>query len=51
VAKEYLKHIGKPETKFRFEIIEVLLQDGVLTEVRQHVQCLPFHKIGTVSGF
>jgi len=44
VAKEYLKHIGKPETKFRFEIIEVLLQDGVLTEVRQLPNAFPFTK-------
>ena len=33
-AKEYLRRLGNPETKFRFDIVEVLLLDGEVSEVR-----------------
>ncbi len=33
-ALEYLRLLKNPEVKFRFDIVEVLLRDGVLREVR-----------------
>ena len=40
-AKEYLRRLGNPETKFRFDIIEVLLRDGAVSEVRQLPNAFP----------
>jgi putative endonuclease len=33
-ALEYLRQLKNPEVKFRFDIVEVLLRDGVVREVR-----------------
>ena len=40
-AKEYLRRLGNPETKFRFDIIEVLLRDGAVSEVRHLPNAFP----------
>ena len=33
-ALDYLRRLKNPEVKFRFDIVEVLLRDGKVTEVR-----------------
>ena len=33
-ALDYLRLIKNPKVKFRFDIVEVLLRDGAVTEVR-----------------
>jgi len=40
-AKEYLRRLGNPETKFRFDIVEVLLRDGAVSEVRHLPNAFP----------
>lgn len=40
-AKEYLRRLSNPETKFRFDIIEVLLLDGAVSEVRHLPNAFP----------
>ena len=40
-AKEYLRRLGNPETKFRFDIVEVLLLDGEVSEVRHLPNAFP----------
>ena len=40
-AKEYLRRLSNPETKFRFDIIEVLLRDGAVSEVRHLPNAFP----------
>ena len=40
-AKEYLQRLSKPETKFRFDIVEVLLLDGAVSEVRHLPNAFP----------
>jgi len=36
-ALDYLRRLKSPEVKFRFDIVEVLLRDGEVREVR-HLQ-------------
>ena len=43
-AKEYLRRLGNPETKFRFDIVEVLLLDGAVSEVRHLPNAFPLTK-------
>ena len=43
-AKEYLRWLGNPETKFRFDIVEVLLLDGEVSEVRHLPNAFPLTK-------
>ena len=43
-AKEYLRRLGNPETKFRFDIVEVLLLDGAVSEVRHLPTAFPLTK-------
>ena len=43
-AKEYLRRLGNPETKFRFDIVEVLLLDGEVSEVRHLPNAFPLTK-------
>ena len=43
-AKEYLRRLGNQETKFRFDIVEVLLLDGELSEVRHLPNAFPLTK-------
>ena len=40
-AKGYLRRLGNPETKFRFDIVEVLLLDGDVSEVRHLPNAFP----------
>jgi len=40
-AKEYLNRLGNPETKFRFDIVEVLLRDGAVSDVRHLPNAFP----------
>lgn len=40
-AKEYLRRLSNPETKFRFDIIEVLLLDGAVSEERHLPNAFP----------
>ena len=40
-AKEYLKRLGNSETKFRFDIVEVLLRDGEVSDVRHLPNAFP----------
>ena len=40
-AKEYLRRLGNQETKFRFDIVEVLLLDGEVSEVRHLPNAFP----------
>lgn len=40
-AKEYLRRLSNSETKFRFDIIEVLLRDGAVSEVRHLPNAFP----------
>jgi len=40
-AKEYLNRLGNPETKFRFDIVEVLLRDGAVSHVRHLPNAFP----------
>ena len=40
-AKEYLRRLSNPETKFRFDIIEVLLLDGAVSEMRHLPNAFP----------
>ncbi|MDP6795411.1 MAG: YraN family protein [Verrucomicrobiota bacterium] len=40
-AKEYLKRLGNLETKFRFDIVEVLLRDGEVIDVRHLPNAFP----------
>ena len=40
-AKEYLRRLGNPETKFRFDIVEVLLRAGAVSEVRHLPNAFP----------
>ena len=40
-AKEYLRRLSNPETKFRFDIIEVLLLNGPVSEVRHLLNAFP----------
>ena len=34
VAFDYLKKLGKPRVKIRFDIVEVLLEEGAVRELR-----------------
>ena len=43
-AKEYLRRLGNPETKFRFDIVEVLLLDGEVSDVRHLPNAFPLTK-------
>ena len=43
-AKEYLRRLGNPKTKFRFDIVEVLLLDGAVSEVRHLPNAFPLTK-------
>ena len=43
-AKESLKRLGNTETKFRFDIIEVLLRDGQVSDVRHLPNAFPLTK-------
>ncbi|MBC8242952.1 MAG: YraN family protein [Verrucomicrobia bacterium] len=45
-AKEYLRRAGNPETKFRFDVVEVLLRDGAVSEVRHLPNAFPLTKPG-----
>ena len=45
-AKEYLRRAGNPETKFRFDIVEVLLRDGAVSEVRHLPNAFPLKQPG-----
>ena len=40
-AKAYLQRLGNPETKFRFDIAEVLLRDGAVSDVRHLPNAFP----------
>ena len=40
-AKAYLQRLGNPETKFRFDIVEVLLRDGAVRHVRHLPNAFP----------
>ena len=40
-SKEYLNRLGNPETKFRFDIVEVLLRDGAVSDVRHLPNAFP----------
>ena len=41
---EHLRRLGNPETKFRFDIVEVLLLDGAVSEVRHLPNAFPLTK-------
>lgn len=41
VALEYLRRIGTPEVPVRFDIVEVLLADGMIQEVRHLPNVFP----------
>ena len=43
-AKEYLRRLGNPETKFRFDIVEVILLDVEVSEVRHLPNAFPLTK-------
>jgi len=43
-AKEYLRRLGNPKTKFCFDIVEVLLLDGAVSEVRHLPNAFPLTK-------
>jgi putative endonuclease len=43
-ALDYLRLIKNPKLKFRFDIIEVLLHDGAVTEVRHLPNAFPLAK-------
>ena len=38
-ALDYLRHLKNPEVKFRFDIVEVLLEEGRVVEVRHLENC------------
>jgi putative endonuclease len=40
-ALDYLRRLGNPEVKFRFDIVEVLLADGQVREVRHVPNAFP----------
>ena len=43
-AKEYLRRLGNQETKFRFDIVEVLLRDSEVSEVRHLPNAFPLSR-------
>ncbi len=43
-ALDYLRRIKNPQVKFRFDIVEVLLHDGTVTEVRYLPNTFPLAK-------
>ena len=43
-ALDYLKLLKNPELKFRFDIVEVLLEDGKVREVRHLANSFPLSK-------
>lgn len=43
-ALDYLRLIKNPQVKFRFDIVEVLLVDGVVREVRHLPNCFPLSR-------
>ena len=43
-ALDYLKLLKNPEVKIRFDIVEVLLKDGVVNEVRHLPNTFPMSK-------
>jgi putative endonuclease len=40
-AFDYLRLLGNPEIKFRFDVVEVLLANGQVREVRHLPNCFP----------
>ena len=40
-ALAYLRDLKYPEVRFRFDVVEVLLQDGAVREVRHLPNCFP----------
>ena len=43
-ALDYLKRLKNPPVKFRFDIVEVLLEDGAVREVRHLPNTIPLSK-------
>lgn len=43
-ALDYLRLLGNPQVKFRFDIVEVLLEDGALREVRHLINSFPLER-------
>jgi putative endonuclease len=43
-ALDYLRLLGNPQVKFRFDIVEVLLDDGAVREVRHLTNAFPLER-------
>ncbi len=43
-ALDYLRLLKNPPVKFRFDVVEVLLKDGKVREVRHLPNCFPLQK-------
>ena len=43
-ALDYLAAVGRPRVKFRFDIVEVVLEGGSIIEVRHLINAFPLHR-------
>ncbi len=43
-ALDYLREVGQPRVKFRFDIVEVVLDGSAVREVRHLINAFPLHR-------